>query len=297
MTRTTLALVLAAAAGCGEVKNTTDAAVTPDDGATPDMPGSSPACDLAKPFGAAAEVPNLHEATANDQHATLTGDELTLYFASDRTPGGKWHIYTATRASVTSPFSAPTQVGATFSAEGESNPSISPDGNTIYFDSYRVTAGLLHIFTSTRSSAGVVFPTPTMITGDYLLHPSVTADGSALFTSNIQSGGLARLDRTGGGFGAPQVVAIATGNSVVSPVSSDDLTMYLALGDTNGHEILVSKRASKGVSWPAPVTVAELKTSATRAEPSWISADGCRLYLTYNLASGKTAVHVATRPK
>ena len=147
------------------------------------------------------------------------------------------------------------------------------------------------------SSAGVVFPAATMIGGDFLIHPAITADGAALFASNLSSGGLVRLDRQGSGFGAPQMVDIASTMSIVSPVTNDDLTMFLSIGDTTGHEISVSKRASKTTSWPAPVTVAELKTSAAVAEPSWLSADGCRLYVTYSLGSGTTAIHVATRPR
>ncbi len=37
--------------------------------------------------------------------------------------------------------------------------------------------------------------------------------------------------------------------------------------------------------------------NAAIAEPSWLSPDGCRLYLTYGQQGGKTILHVATRPQ
>jgi len=71
----------------------------------------------------------------------------------------------------------------------------------------------------------------------------------------------------------------------------------VSFGDTVGSKIAVSKRASKTVGFPAATAVAELDTGAAVAEPNWLSADGCRLYLTYTAAGAKTAIFVATRPK
>lgn len=84
---------------------------------------------------------------------------------------------------------------------------------------------------------------------------------------------------------------------MTTPVTSDDLTLFVGLGDTTGHEILVSKRASTTAAFPAPTQVAELKTSAVDAEPSWISSDGCRLHVRYRADGDKSRIYVATRPK
>jgi hypothetical protein len=77
------------------------------------------------------------------------------------------------------------------------------------------------------------------------------------------------MPRSGATFGAQETVALPVQSSVVSPVTRDELTMYFSLGDTVG----------------------------SLAEPSWISRDGCRLYLTYTQASGKPTIYVATRPR
>jgi Tol biopolymer transport system component len=282
--------------GCGSVKATPDGSVSSDSSMqTGDAP-PAPACDLGKPFGAATQVPVLHDSAGNDTHATLTADELTIYFASDRMGNNIWHLYTSTRTSTNAAFATPTLLSSTYTQQGESHPSISPDGNTIYFDSFRVQAGTVHIFTATRSSAAVNFPTATMITGDFLIDPAITTDGSVLYAANLSSGGLVRMDRNGSGFGTPQSVALPTSSSTVSPVTNDDLTMFMSFGDSVGATIAVTQRASKTTAFPAPAAVSELQIGATVAEPSWLSADGCRLYLTYGMASGKTSIYVATRP-
>jgi hypothetical protein len=294
----TMFLVGVLAVGCGSVAATVDAQPTPDG---PNADAVAPECDVTKPFAAAAEVPGLHNnPAATDLHATLTVDELTIYFASDRfdltMQFPPMHIYTSTRTTRDAVFSAPAAVGPTFSAEGESNPSISPDGNTLFFDSSR-TAGVLHVFTSTRANVSVVFPMPTMIAGDYLHTPSITADGKVLYTADLAHGYLARLDKAGSGFGEPQRVDTQFGMSVTSPVSRDDLTLYMSLGEQIGSEILATKRTSTNSPWPTPTQVTELKTNAVQAAPNWISADGCRLYLTYTPSAGKSTIYMAARPK
>jgi hypothetical protein len=299
MTWRILMLMGLGSVGCGSVNSVTPDAATGEDAATADAP--APPCDLSKPFGAAVVVPGLHDPAANDVHATLTDDELTVYFASNRpnTAGDIFHIYAATRTTVTAGFDTPMQVGPLFSMEGESHPAISADGNTIFFDSFRTSTGggVVHMWTSTRSNAGVAFSTPTQVRGENLIAPALTGDGSALYVSNLNSGLLSRLPTAGGAFGVIETVSVPYQFSITSPVTRDELALYLSEGDTTGHLILSSKRASKTAAWPTATAVSELSTGAALAEPSWISADGCRLYLTYQATSGKSTIHVATRPK
>jgi hypothetical protein len=41
------------------------------------------------------------------------------------------------------------------------------------------------------------------------------------------------MDRAGTGFGAPQDVALTAQSSLVSPVTNDDLTLFMSFGDTS----------------------------------------------------------------
>ena len=155
------------------------------------------------------------------------------------------------------------------------------------------------MFTSTRPNAAVVFPEATPLDGEALHSPSITADGKVLYVANLSTGALSRMEKTGGGFGSAQTVDISLSMSVTSPVSSDDLTLFMSLGEQFGDDIQSTTRASAAVPFPTPTRVNELKTTAAQAEASWVSPDGCRIYLTY-LASGtgtKSRIFFSTRPK
>jgi hypothetical protein len=296
MMKGTMILMAGLLAGCGAVKNNPGVDASADTAAdtAPDMAG--PACDVTKPFGTAIEVPGLHDPLAHDVHATLTDDELTVFFGTNRMDhSGILHVYSSTRTTRDAGFPMPMLVGPTFSDQGESHPSISPDGNTLYLDSSRVIAGS-NLFVSARSNAGVVFPMPAKITGDFLIDPGITDDGNALYAANLSSGLIVRMPRSGATFGAQETVALPVQSSVVSPVTRDELTLYFSLGDTVGNDIYVAKRNSTSAAWVAS-EVTELKISTGLAEPSWISRDGCRLYLTYAQANGTSTIYVATRPK
>jgi hypothetical protein len=295
--------------GCGSVKSdsagdaspSVDAAV--DDGAMADAAIDGPPpppCDLTKPFGTPMPVPGIHDPLGNDVHASLTADELTIYFASDREDHVNYHIYTATRAARNADFSGIGFAPGTFSMAGESHPSISSDGNTIFFDSFREppTTGSVHVFRSTRANASVEFPTPMSLADNSLIAPAILGDGSALYVANLENGGLSRFDRMGAGFGSPQNVSLNHRFSVKSPVTRDDLLLFMSEGASVGNKILFTTRTAVTQAWPAPMPLAEIQPTAVLAEPSWISPDGCRLYLTLQATStDRSRIFFATRPR
>jgi Tol biopolymer transport system component len=90
-------------------------------------------------FGPAAPVPELNSETAQDGHPNLRRDGLEIFFFSTRPGGfGAQDLYSSTRASVAEPWSIPVNLGAQInSSAGETRPSLSWDGTTLYFGSTR----------------------------------------------------------------------------------------------------------------------------------------------------------------
>jgi WD40 repeat protein len=85
-------------------------------------------------FTAPSQVPGLNTAS-NDQMPNVSRDGLEIVFASDR-PGttGAFDIYSSTRASVDSPWSAPVNVGGGVNTvAAETRPSLSGDGRRLHF--------------------------------------------------------------------------------------------------------------------------------------------------------------------
>jgi len=73
----------------------------------------------------------IHINGTHDKYPALTGDELTMFYSSDRS--GEWAIWKTTRNSIGEQFSNPTMVGELSSDGTPGSPSILPDGLTIYF--------------------------------------------------------------------------------------------------------------------------------------------------------------------
>lgn len=113
-------------------------------------------------FGPAAIVEGLNSTSNDQQPVVRERDGLEIFFASNRSGGtGGLDLWTATRASITAPWSAPVNLGAAVnSANGDQRPSLSWDGTALYFMSNRPGgAGGTDLYVATRAKlAGYVFP-------------------------------------------------------------------------------------------------------------------------------------------
>jgi hypothetical protein len=90
-------------------------------------------------FGAPRALNELNS-DANDQGPSLSSDQLTIYFSSDRDVAGsqgKFDIWIATRASTGAPFGPAVIVPNVNSAADELDVSISFDGTELFFSSER----------------------------------------------------------------------------------------------------------------------------------------------------------------
>src|SRR5439155_1347684 len=107
-----------------------------------------PAAEAASPRG----LPINTE--FNEQGPTVSNDELSLYFGSDRPGGiGGFDIWVARRACTGCPWEAPTNLGPVVnSAFDETGPGLSIDGHLLFFRSTRPGGqGLGDIYLSNRA--------------------------------------------------------------------------------------------------------------------------------------------------
>ncbi len=299
-----------------------DVVVTPFDGG---------ACDLSKPFQAFAPITELNAANTQQETARLTHDELNIYFqrqasfvfgsdagggdgGSDAGPGPLFQLMTASRAKITDTWGTPTPVGGLSNATAsETDPSVAPDNDTLYFGSTMSGGrGASDLWETTRAMPTTTFGTPTTVSGLDTVNdesqPYLMPNGLALyFRTKIVDAGtdfdLAHATRA-----STTPFALDTSNifqnvntanlEALATVTFDELTLYFtsdrAEAGAGGRQIYKATRASTSDPFGAPVAVTELNTIAF-IEPSWISDDGCRLYVTTEIA-GSFQLNVASKP-
>ncbi|HOU93565.1 MAG TPA: hypothetical protein PLU22_21080 [Polyangiaceae bacterium] len=106
-------------------------------------------------FANPTPVDDLNDPDAKDQDPSLTGDQLEIFFFSDRS--GSEDIWTATREAPEASWDPPVPVPELNSDSIEQNPTISRDGLRIWFYSRREPLG---IYFAERPSRGEPFGAP-----------------------------------------------------------------------------------------------------------------------------------------
>lgn len=95
-----------------------DAGVKPADAPT-DAAVQQPRCNPTASFGAPVAITEINTGGARDESASLSPDELTVYFSSNRTGTlGGYDIFMATRASKTAMWSNIVPVTGVNTADG-----------------------------------------------------------------------------------------------------------------------------------------------------------------------------------
>lgn len=270
-----------------------------------------PRCDPAKPFGTPVALAALNTG-AEEFAASLSADELTIYFSSSRAGGvGSTDLYVATRANRSATFGVPALLAGVNTAEYEARPILTNDGLSIYAE-YRLNANASSdIVRSSRSTVGAAFPALTPIVGinstanDY--SPFVTPDNGALyFASNRGVNGDNELYvavGAAGSFGAPALVVGTglqnAGDDRYPIVPPDQLTLYWSSdrAGNSGADVWMATRANVTTGFGSPVNVSVLNTPMPEY-PNWISADNCVLYLHRNIGvvASNNDIYVATKP-
>ncbi len=270
-------VVVVAITACGRI----DFAVVP-----PDAPLG--ACQAAT-FGTPVLVHEL-TSTTNDGTARFSPDELTAYFWSDRDAGAQSDLFTATRVSVTAPFvvDALADLNTGF---GERDPTISEDGTTFVFRQ-QDNGNHLHVASVTGgvfSDLGVI---PTLDSGNdaqgYLVGNELYYDAN---------GDLFHSVRTGTTFSLRiEISELSTTYDEGDPVVTEDgLTIFFRSNRDGGYDIYTATRATTLDVFGPATLVPNVSVADAADGPSWISPDGCRLYISSTRYGGVNHIYMSSK--
>lgn len=155
----------------------------------------------AKPseaFSAPTPVVELGSSAA-ESGPSITADGLTIWFSSTRGGAlGSWSLWTATRPSLTAPFSTPVPAPELNSTANDTDPHISADGLTIVFESTRNGGtGSADLWIATRPTPTSTFSAPTNLSLNSTVaddSPALSSAGDELFFCSTRPGGTGSSD-------------------------------------------------------------------------------------------------------
>jgi hypothetical protein len=282
-----------------------------DDGGIGDGDDAPPAnddaagCSPSRPFSAPLLVPGLNLLGTNST-ARFSPDELTAYFANLRAADaggtGNYEIFSATRSGRGAAFGMPaTLAGINSATASDYDPVLTGDGQTLYFGSTR-TRAMDHVFISIFNPVTSSFTAPMIIDSISLnadagagaagtldaFQPYVLPDNTALYFGSSRSGtrDIYRSTRSTAGFSRATAVAElnTTSNEQFPTVSPDELVIYWASNRTDGGarggvDVWTATRSATSLPFGNVHNLTEVNSTGDDY-PSWISPDGCRLYLT-----------------
>jgi hypothetical protein len=264
-----------------------DAPSTTDSGADVARP-----CTATTPFGAPTRVPSLSTPGA-ENGVTLSPDELTAIVGRAPDGGASGALYAATRAAITDDFGSASAVDGVALPDNEATPTLSPDGETLFFGVG--FNGNYNLRVATRPGASGTFSAPTTVdavdVAGQTSDPFVTATSLWYIVHTATTGwDIFRAPRVGSGVtGGTLDQSLSSTTDDVGPVATaDELTVYFAshrTPSTGGYDIFYATRTSATAAFATPVHADELDTAADEV-PRWMSADGCAIYFISNRTGG-----------
>jgi hypothetical protein len=147
---------------------------------------------LDDPWGTPAPVAGISD---KSYRITVSPDELTAYFASDR--GKQFRLFTTARKSLDAPFGAATEIELDYKAfQAPVAPHLMPDGRTLVFRRGQSAETGERFAWARRDAAGYwtarLFERLESHPSDE--HPSLTADGRTMFFASSRPGSLGASD-------------------------------------------------------------------------------------------------------
>jgi hypothetical protein len=242
-------------------------------------------------------IDSLNDPTGPDGTLRLLPDELSGYFWSFR-GGTQQQIFYATRPSLAAPFTVTPlviQPGST----GDLDPTPHPSVPALLFR--RLTGGgdLFAVIVNGPAVTGGAMALTALNTGSRQAQPFFPLGGDRLYFSSAPSGiagDIAEATFSNLTFSAPTwALQLANSDEGDPVVTADGLTLYYRSDQavTGAYDIYVTTRPAVGVPFAVGVPVPSLNSAADDG-PSWLSPNGCRLYLSSD-RDGTNDIYVATR--
>lgn len=278
-----------------------DASSDADADAAPPPPIDAGGCDPTMPFDAPTPVPGL--AGRSVISARVSPDEKTMLVSFENGSPTDYEIATATRSKTTDPFAFGAVLPVVNSPHAEYWPTLSADGKVLFFESDRSRArndagvyevGSSRIWTTSRSDVAFDFDEPRLQTlfdiDGTEAAPFLQAKGRSLYFASLARPGLGSLDLFVAEIDPSGIVGevrnLATVNSATSDnapvVSFDDRELYFArpddLGNDSIRDVYVARRSTPADGFGKSERVPALSSNYDEL-PSWVSPDGCRVYL------------------
>lgn len=273
---------------------------------------------------------------SNDMYATLSRDELTMYFSSDRPGGlglGTDDLWVTTRASLDDLWEPPVNLSALNTSATDNLAVLSPDEHVMFFHSNRSGvcggAGNGDIWMTRRhDKRSQDWETPVnleCVESGGTVNTNATEIAPALF-ENPETGQLTLFygsNRPGppkdfdvyasvvgedGAFGQGALVQefSSAGRDTRIFIRRDGLEAFITSdrAGAGAHgliDIWTSTRDTLSSPWPTPIDVSGPVNSACDDGSPWLSRDGTRLYFfsarTASGQCGKRDIWYATREK
>jgi len=207
------------------------------------------------PFSNVVNVPGIDTQAFEESDPALSSDGTVLVYTSDRPKpdggvGGGFDLWTATRASVSVPFGAPTSVTGANSPQSDSYGYLA--GKSLYFASNRIgDFDLYRADFATGVATNVTGLAPVNTTSQEIF-PVVSADETVMYFSTARKDGGADYDiwvsvraTSAVPWGTPTAVPEASSqfNDFPSWISGDLCRLYLTQAQASGHfKVFVASR-------------------------------------------------------
>ena len=254
----------------------------------PIIPPPPEPCDLSQDFGAPALVLGLPVGNAWASAGTLTADEMMLAYDNGN------DLVIASRNEIGS-FETKPWLDAVNSPSADYLPWINGDGRELFFISNR-NGGAFDLYRARRDDPQSAFTAAQNIL--HLATGSVTfpylREGRELWFTPDNGDGAQAIFRaiiTGDGtFGPAMPVGELnepSSRNARATLTPDGLTVYFA-SNRNGSQqddVWVATRTSETATFAPPKRLASVNSPFIDV-PSWVSPDGCRLYVSSNRPEG-----------